>query len=407
MKYPILITTIVATILAMYLISFSGCSSDDDDDDATTTDTDTTDNDSGEDSSGASYTCENCECLPNNSTRPNDIFTIIEALLAALEGKGDPGNTYVGVMSNHKSGFWDTPLLGYNKAKSELGIMGDWSWPPDKSDPLEDIIAAQQAYMADWIDDTGDLQVASAIGLSCKSGDELKDSIDNAIDAGVPVITFDSDSDGSKRHLYLGSLNEILGETAGNTMLDLLGDPTGKKVLVLAGQDTETHIVHRQDGIDIAFADHPDVLDVKWGTTDDNAVATLEAALTEHGTALAGIISLNGTFGPISADWIIQESLTDQISIVGWEATDAQLAHIENGVIQAAMAQRAYFFGYLTTYILYAMKVLGVDETMTILSPYLVGDNKDLLNTGVDVVTPDNLGEYNTYQMDCLGRAVN
>jgi hypothetical protein len=77
---------------------------------------------------------------------------------------------------------------------------------------------------------------------------------------------------------------------------------------------------------------------------------------------------------------------------------------LEEGVVSAAIGQRVYYYGYLPVYILHAMSVLGVDETMAILEPYLSGEDGSLLDAGADVVTPDNLELYREY-LESIGIA--
>ena len=77
---------------------------------------------------------------------------------------------------------------------------------------------------------------------------------------------------------------------------------------------------------------------------------------------------------------------------------------MNEGVIQAAIGQRVYFYGYLSMYTLYAMSALGPEATMTILDPYLSGPKKDILDTGVDVVYGDQLQLYKDY-LDSIGIA--
>ncbi len=48
------------------------------------------------------------------------------------------------------------------------------------------------------------------------------------------------------------------------------------------------------------------------------------------------------------------------------------------------------------------MATLGVDETLELLAPYLTGAERDLLNTGMDVITPVNAESYSLYR-SCLG----
>jgi hypothetical protein len=46
---------------------------------------------------------------------------------------------------------------------------------------------------------------------------------------------------------------------------------------------------------------------------------------------------------------------------------------------------------------MHAMTVLGKDETMALLQPYLIGDNKDHLDTGIDVIYSDTINLYKDY----------
>ncbi len=53
--------------------------------------------------------------------------------------------------------------------------------------------------------------------------------------------------------------------------------------------------------------------------------------------------------------------------------------------------------GYLSVYSLYAISTIGPETTLKVLGPYLTGDNKDVIDTGVDIVTPETLPEYSDY----------
>ncbi|HEY8541073.1 MAG TPA: sugar ABC transporter substrate-binding protein, partial [Pseudothermotoga sp.] len=57
--------------------------------------------------------------------------------------------------------------------------------------------------------------------------------------------------------------------------------------------------------------------------------------------------------------------------------------------------QRPYMMGYLSVTILYLMKKIGVQNTLTMLPKVTVNNKVDyIVDTGVDVVTPSNLSEY-------------
>jgi ribose transport system substrate-binding protein len=355
--------------------------------------------------SDSNYTCAVCSCQPNSSLRPTNVYQVMGTLLDALQGKGDSGSTYIGMMPNHGSSFWTVPKIGYGVAQQEIGCLGDFELPPPKADPIDEIVQAQVDFMTDWTSDGGDLPKASGIVLSCKSAPDLVKPINDAIAAGINVITIDSDSVDSDRLMYLGTLNEPAGETAGKEMLRMLGTDTTSVAVILGGNDGEPNSDGRIAGIQQAFMDanRADQLDVAHLTGDADVPTALDAAQKMYGDKLGGAFALNSTFGPLAGDWVVSQNLAGKAKLVVWDVSDATNTHIANGVIQVALAQKSYFYGYLSTYVLYAMSTLGVQQTMTLLAPYLSGPKGDLLDTGVDLVTPDNLADYGSYQSECLG----
>lgn len=82
--------------------------------------------------------------------------------------------------------------------------------------------------------------------ISCNDADPLRDVIDRAVDAGIAVATFDSDSPESGRLFYIGSENYALGEEAAQQIRDLL--PEGGKVAVLEGNPDAQNLKERLKG---------------------------------------------------------------------------------------------------------------------------------------------------------------
>ena len=103
---------------------------------------------------------------------------------------------------------------------------------------------------------------------------------------------------------------------------------------------------------------------------------------------------------PAGADF--QAIVAALLQLKGEDATKAWLKGLKDNVVSAAIGQRVYYYGYLPVYILYAMSAIGPEKTMAILKPYLSGDKNDNLDTGADVVTPDNLAAYQDY-LNSLG----
>src|SRR5579862_1960561 len=61
------------------------------------------------------------------------------------------------------------------------------------------------------------------IAVSVNDADALKESIDKAMDAGIPVVTFDSDAPKSKRISYYGTNNPGSGKTMGEYLVKYMG----------------------------------------------------------------------------------------------------------------------------------------------------------------------------------------
>ncbi len=73
---------------------------------------------------------------------------------------------------------------------------------------------------------------------------------------------------------------------------------------------------------------------------------------------------------------------------------------MQSGLIQVTHAQRQYYMGYLTPYILYGINALGASEMKKLISSHLVDEHR--LDTGLDVVAADKLEDYYSF-LDKLG----
>jgi ribose transport system substrate-binding protein len=73
---------------------------------------------------------------------------------------------------------------------------------------------------------------------------------------------------------------------------------------------------------------------------------------------------------------------------------------MQQGFIQVTHAQRQYYMGYLSPYVLYGINVLGMKKTKEILEPHMADNVR--FNLGLDVVKADKLDDYYSY-LDSLG----
>jgi ribose transport system substrate-binding protein len=90
-----------------------------------------------------------------------------------------------------------------------------------------------------------------AIGISCNEPTGCEAPINKAVEAGVPVMTWDSDSPNSQRFTYLGVDNVEGGKAAAELLKEAL--PDGGKVALLTGvpgaANLEARITGFKEGI--------------------------------------------------------------------------------------------------------------------------------------------------------------
>lgn len=84
-----------------------------------------------------------------------------------------------------------------------------------------------------------------AVAIADEKYEVVNHAIASAIDAGIPVITFDSDATNSKRLTYIGTDNYAFGQTLGKVLLQI--DPTGGYYGVISTQ--APNAIERERGL--------------------------------------------------------------------------------------------------------------------------------------------------------------
>jgi ribose transport system substrate-binding protein len=109
-------------------------------------------------------------------------------------------------------------------------------------------IAEQARVMEDMI-----AQGVDAIGVSCNDPDGCIDPINTAIDAGIEVMTWDSDAPDSERFTYLGVSNYDGGRAAADLLVRAMGEEG--KVAMLTGVPGALNLEERMLGFQDEIAE--------------------------------------------------------------------------------------------------------------------------------------------------------
>jgi len=334
------------------------------------------------------------QTTPQAEFVPTEIEGVLDNIVTALNATPAQPAMKLAVVTKDATEFFQIAMLGSNRAVSELGIVGAVQATASFED-VEEYLAAQIALAQSYLD-----QGYQGLAIAPISG-ELSDLVNTATAAGLPVVTFDSDLAASNRQFYLGTDNSAAGKTAGETLVSLIGNTVG--TVIVYGHFDEGWLdgYNRSMGAVQALeaAGHTVVQQsTAWGEpqTDIDSMTTY---IQEADPPVVGMIGMfNNSY--LCADVAVASGLGGTIKIAAFDFEAQTLQHLQDGNIQATHVQRQYYMGYLAPYIMYAVNALGIEATKALLAPINVGEG--LYDTGLDVITADNIASYNNF-LNSLG----
>src|SRR5260221_974766 len=221
-------------------------------------------------------------------------------------------------------------------------------------------------------------QKVDGIAISSLNGDFLTDTINKAMDAGIPVVTWDSDAPKSKRIAFYGVDDFAGGRILGEQAVRLLN---GKGQVAIITSVGATNLQRRLDGMKEALAKAPgiqivEVFDIKEDTV---RCAELIATGTNRYPDLAAWLSTGGW--PVftrNATAAIDPAKTKLIS---FDTIQPALDLLREGKVSVLLGQKYFGWGTEAVKLLYDIKH-GKMPTSPIIDP------------GVDLVTKENLDDY-------------
>jgi ribose transport system substrate-binding protein len=321
----------------------------------------------------------------DNPFRPTKLFEIAEKIKAATKDKTAPAGAKYAFLTNNANPFWTASQIGVARASSELGVPIVFQAPT-----AEDKLSQQLTMLETFVNDK-----YTGVTFSSIDRNAPRDIIQKAADQSIVMLTMDSDATGSARWFYIGMSDFEAGKLAGEAAKKIVGKG---KMVGLVGYATAQNAQDRIAGFKEAIQGSE--LTLEEVLLDD---AKPEVSLSNAQTALqkypdlAGFITFYSYNGPTAGQAVKQAGKTGQVKIVAFDAEPETQRLLQEGVIQVMIGQRVYFYGYLSAYTMYAGSILGKDELLKILDPYMDGDNKFRLNTGIDVIYADQYQQYKEY----------
>jgi len=225
--------------------------------------------------------------------------------------------------------FWDVVEHGAEDAGKDLGVTVSYFGDGDP---------AAQAKLID----NAVAQGKTGLVVSMANPDALRDSVEAAVRAGIPVITINSGGDKSKEFgaiAHVGQDETVAGKAAGARLKD-----EGKKnILCVIHEAANTGLNDRCEGARQGFGGKVTNLQVDVNNTTD-AESRIRGAL-QTDPSIDGVLTLNSQVADTAV--AAADAAGSKAVIATFDLNKTVVASIKAGKILFAVDQQQYQQGYL------------------------------------------------------------
>jgi ribose transport system substrate-binding protein len=230
------------------------------------------------------------------------------------------------------------------------------------------------------------------IAVTAAEANALVPAIDRAVAAGIPVVTFDSDSPGSQRLAFVGTNNFNAGFAAGKAMAEWLGGAGEVGISTFPGPD---HLKKRLDGFTAALAEFGPRIRIAAVVNDEGDVAKAETQITamlQANPGITGIFCAHGNPGPGAAAAVRNLGRNGKVQILAFDFGTPVIELIESGEIRGTVGQNPYLMGYMAMLLAYSARhPTGVPSARPGFGPFPAA-----IDTGVTILGKGDVGRYRT-----------
>jgi ribose transport system substrate-binding protein len=288
------------------------------------------------------------------------------------EGAGDGGEEPLDiVLIQGVAGdeFYITMDCGAAAAAEELGVnysvQGPSEFDPTEQIPIVEAVTAQQP---------------DAILIAPTERTALAGPLQAAQDAGITVVLVDTIVDDPNIGISrIATDNVEGGRVAGEALVDLIGGEG--TVFVNTTQPGVSTVEERVQGFEEVIEGEPGIeyLGAEFNNDDPTRAAEITSAVLAANRDLAGIFATNLFSAEGAATALRDAGAQEQVQLVGFDASPGQVGQLEEGLVQALVAQNPREIGFQ-----------GVQTAVASLrgEPF-----EEQITTPLTVVTQDNLDD--------------
>ena len=290
-------------------------------------------------------------------------------LFAGGQAEADPDEVRIGLaVSTLANPFFVDLADGAEEAADELGV--------------ELIVVDSEDDSSREADNMQDLiqQQVDVLLVNPTDADAIVPSIQQANAQDIPVITLDRSADGGEVISHIASDNVAGGEMAAEHLIELLGGEG--RVVELQGIPGASAARERGEGFNNVVAGNDAIEVVAQQTANFNRGEGLDVFqnILQATDDIDGVFAHNDEMILGALEAAQSAGVLDDMFLVGFDAIDDAIAAIQDGTLDATVAQQPALIGRL-----------GVEAAVEYLDTGSIDSN---IPVELQLVTPDNVGDF-------------
>jgi len=287
-----------------------------------------------------------------------------------------PNQKYYFVNHVTTNQFFTPTKYGFADVTTLLGIQTP-VWSGSTTSAVNEMISAIN---------TGVSAKAAGIATTVTDPHSFTTPVKNAMDAGIPVITYNADGIynhgvpeiGTNRLAYVGQALFLSGQAMGNQIKTLV--PGGGEIAIFIATPGTGNIQPRYDGAVSVLGSSYKVAEIATGTVDSAELSAEKAYMLGHKSSLKGAFAVDsGSTANLTA---ALKGAGLSIPAGGFDTDPRTLSALSSGKLKFSIFQDPYLQGFLPALYLYLYNLSGGQ---------LAPPNTD---TGLTVLTPDNVSQF-------------
>ncbi len=246
---------------------------------------------------------------------------------------------FVSKTSSENSTFWHSVERGVNVAADELGLEVVFVGPEREID-----LADQIAFVEEGIS-----KEPMAIILAASDYNGLVEVSEKVVEAKITFVTIDSDVNMIEDHSFIATDNIAASKILGETLAEAIG---GEGLVgIVSHLEGTTSAFDREEGFLQGIESYEGIQvieEIPYSNNDAQTAYVKTVDLIEKYPTVKGIFGTNEATLIGIARAVDAMGLKDQVTVVGFDISDAAASYLEKGVIHTIVIQRPFNMGYLS-----------------------------------------------------------